>query len=374
MAAATKLKVMLSSRCNDHFPLAPAKFSQPLSVARKALKAEIEALSVFGRKLFEVWINEDAPPASSSVDSWEKCLEQVRDCDILIVLSNGNAGWAKAAGEIGICHAEYMEGLSTARGKVWLVSLGNVSLAVDDQGIRNKRFQDYLAGQTAFRGGEIKTIKALTERVKEALMDAVVTLTQRGVHDAGSSRFDMGQALDWSRLGFRERKGAMEEILVDAVLGRKGSKRLSGGVAVQIAGTGVMIVCHAIPAALGISAARELVGQPFLRDHELSASLGVAIGGPLHVIACQKNATETQAIGLLGFPDATIVSGPFGVYVADKVQKVQFAFLVNCRDDTRTRHAAQRFFEWLEQTGEDVLLARRALARSRIVKAIAAEK
>jgi hypothetical protein len=67
------------------------------------------------------------------------------------------------------------------------------------------------------------------------------------------------------------------------------------------------------------------------------------------------------------------VSGPFGVYVADKVQKVQFAFLINCRDDARTRHAVQRFFEWLAQTGEDKLLAQRAMARSRIVKAIASE-
>jgi hypothetical protein len=95
--------------------------------------------------------------------------------------------------------------------------------------------------------------------------------------------------------------------------------------------------------------------------------------GPLHLIACHRGATETQATTLLGFPDATVVSGPFGVFVADDVQKVQFAFLANCRDDTQTRHASQRFFEWLQQTGEAALVARRAVSRARIVKVVAKE-
>lgn len=250
MANASKIRVMLSSRCNDKFPTAAKKGSQTLSEIRRALKVEIESISVFGKKLFEVWINEDAPPAAAAVDSWEKCLAQVRDCDILIVLSNGNAGWAKAAGEIGICHAEYMEGLSTARGKVWFVSLGNVKLADDDEGTRNRRFQEYVTAQTAFRGGEVKTVKALTERVKGALMDALITLTQRGVHDSGAGRFDMGQALDWNRMGFRERKTAMEKVLANAVLGRNGSKQSEGGILTQIGNTSVLVVCHAIPAAL----------------------------------------------------------------------------------------------------------------------------
>jgi len=75
----------------------------------------------------------------------------------------------------------------------------------------------------------------------------------------------------------------------------------------------------------------------------------------------------------LGFPDATVVSGLFGVFVADDVQKVQFAFLANCRDDSQTRHASQRFFEWLQQTGEAARVARRAVSRARIVKVLAKE-
>ena len=91
------------------------------------------------------------------------------------------------------------------------------------------------------------------------------------------------------------------------------------------------------------------------------------------MIARHKSATESQATKLLGFPDATVVTPPFGVFVADNVQKIQFAFITNCRDEANTRHGVQRFFNWLTQTGEDTLLAERAKARARIVRAIAKE-
>ena len=135
----------------------------------------------------------------------------------------------------------------------------------------------------------------------------------------------------------------------------------------------MLIVPHAIPAAISVGPAKEMVGQPFLRDHELHRVLKDDRGGPVHIIACNKSATESQAIKLLGFPDATVVTTPFGVFVADNIQKVQFAFIVNCRDEATTRHGAQRFFEWLSQTGEEAFVAERAGARARIVRAIAKE-
>ena len=78
-------------------------------------------------------------------------------------------------------------------------------------------------------------------------------------------------------------------------------------------------------------------------------------------------------MGLLGFPDATIVSGSFGVYVADNIQKIQLCLISNCRDAASTKHGLQKLFEWLERTGENELLAKRALSRAKILKAIAEE-
>jgi hypothetical protein len=156
---------------------------------------------------------------------------------------------------------------------------------------------------------------------------------------------------------------------------RSGSTEDGDHLIVKLAGTDVLIVPDAIPAAISVGPAKELVGQPFLRDHELAQVLQKKHrGGPLHIIACHKTATETQAIKLLGFADATVVSAPFGVFVADNIQKVQFVFIVNCRDEPNTRHGVQRFFEWLAQNGEDSLVAERAKARTRIVSAIAKEK
>ena len=112
MAKSSKLRVMISSRCNDSFPANPK--GRPLSDIRKDLKADVEALEVFGKPIVEVWINEDTPPQGGTWDSWDVCLQAVNDCDALIALSNGNAGWARSGGDIGICHAELS---STARSR-----------------------------------------------------------------------------------------------------------------------------------------------------------------------------------------------------------------------------------------------------------------
>jgi Domain of unknown function (DUF4062) len=371
MARSSKLQVMISSRCLDPFPAGQTDTN--FSDVRKELKAEIEALNIAERKGFEVWINEETPPQGGTWDSWDICIEAVKNCDILIAISNGNAGWANAAGDIGICHAELMTALSTAPAKVRLIAVDNIAITKTDEGGRNRRFQDYVAKQSLFRGGRVATIAELKLRVKDALYDAVVRLAQAGVREASIGKFHAGEALDWSRLDFRARQKQMIRVLRDSLLARKGSFEETRRLFIKMAGSETLFEPHAIPAAFSVGQARELVGQPFLRDHVLADILAAKRGGPVHIIACHKNATETQAATLLGFPDAELVTAPFGVFVADPIQKVQFAFLTNCRDEANTRHAVQRFLEWLSQTGEETLLAERALARARIVRAIAKE-
>lgn len=163
----------------------------------------------------------------------------------------------------------------------------------------------------------------------------------------------------------------MEKVLLKA-LSDSGASVLEGAAITSFSGTDIAVIAHAMPAAFTVAAARELVGRPFLLDHQKTKVLKKA-QGPLHIIACHRNATESQATSLLGFPDATVVSGPFGIYIADDIQKVQFVFLSNCRDETLTRHALQRFIEWLGQTGEVDNLVKRAYSRAKIVKVIATE-
>jgi len=181
-------------------------------------------------------------------------------------------------------------------------------------------------------------------------------------------------ALDWSRLDFSARKDEMQRILFESIIQRKGSKNMNGKLFAAFNGTEVLLIHHSIPAAITVSAAKEMVGQPFRYDHLYAPTLTGNRSGPVHVIACHKSATEAQATRLLGFSDATVVSAPFGIFVADEIHKIQFAFIVNCRDEANTRLGVQRFFEWLEQSGEDDHLVRRARSRSKIVTAIALEE
>ena len=372
MATSSKLKVMISSRCNDPFP---AGGTSTLTDIRRELKREIEAVQLFGKKLFEVWINEETPPKGGTWDSWDVCLQAVADCDVLLVICNGNAGWAKDAGGIGICHAELMTGLSRAPGKVWLISLDSIQSEDPDQEDRNKRFQTYVTEQSLFRGDTVKTVADFKKRIREALYDAIINLVQRGVRESSKGKFYSGEALDWSRLDFTARQQTMVRSLRDALNGRHKAIDIDPAVSVPIAGRPICFVPTAAPAALTISAAREMVGQPFLRDHEFFPALNAQkAAGPVHMIACHKTISEAQAIRLLGFPDATVVSPPFGVYVADGVQKIQMILIANCRDETTTRHGVQRFFDWLEQTGEADRLAARAQSRTNIIKAISAER
>lgn len=371
MATSRKIRVMLSSRCTVVFSAAEPL---PMTEVRRALKRDIEGQQLFGLKPFEVWINEDAEGLDHSADSWDACLKQVQECDVLIVLYNGDAGWAKTGADIGICHAEYAEGLKHSPGKIRLVQLPmRTSAGNADEDARNTRFDAYKNTISAFRGGEIVTLADLTKQVHKTLFDAVLTQTRRGGEGSKVGRYDLGAALEWSRMDFSTRKRAMEEEVKESLMGRKGSKSKKDALSIQVADVAVLVKVHAVPASISVAAARESIGRPHLDDHKLARDLGAA-AGPLHIIACHRTVTETQATNLLGFPDATVVSSPFGVYLADQVQKIQFVFLANCRDTVQTRLASQRFFEWLDQAGEGELLADRAKARARIATAIAKEQ
>ena len=370
MYSRERIKVMISSRCNDPVELGGAmvKFSD----LRHRIKTKVESEELLGGKLFECWINEDAPPAEGSQDSWNTCLGQVRRADLLLVLYNGNAGWARAAGDIGICHAELEAGLSSGAAKVRLVALPPVTTnARTAEGKRNRRFQEFVNRQNLFRGTEARTGEKAVVVVLEALHDAVIRMVKLGNREARKGKYDSGEALDWSRLDFARRKEVTEGILRDALLGQPAAHAAGDHVVVTLGGSPVLLCCHAVPAAMSVAAAREMVGRPFLRDHELDADLGRAHLGPVHLIACHKGVTEKQATDLLGFADATLVTPGFGVYVADNVQKVQLLLLAECRDETTTRHAVQRAMDWLESSGEERYLAERAKARRAIIRTIA---
>jgi hypothetical protein len=141
----------------------------------------------------------------------------------------------------------------------------------------------------------------------------------------------------------------------------------------KIEGKQILFVVSAVPDAMSVAAAREMVGQPHLSDHALHGRLSKIQGGPVHVVACHKTVSESQARTMLGFPDATVVSAPFGIYVVDPVQSIQLVLVAQCRDATSTALGVQQFLEWLDQSEQAAALVRHATKRKNVVAALASK-
>jgi hypothetical protein len=98
------------------------------------------------------------------------------------------------------------------------------------------------------------------------------------------------------------------------------------------------------------------------------------VAGIVHVIACHRGVTDTQATRILGTADVMTVASDFGVYAADHVQKIQMVFLSQCSDETAVALAVRKFREWLVQSREESRVVERAGSRRRILNAVASEQ
>ncbi|MEJ8406056.1 hypothetical protein WKI27_11930 [Brevundimonas vesicularis] len=366
--AAQPIKVMLSSQCKRAFPIG----GRTLTEIRQDIRDRLEAARLLDQPVFEVWINEDAPPAHLAVNSWDTCLDSIAKADIVIAVSTGHAGWTRTPGDVGICHAELMKARDTAPSKVRLIPIEGTAPLSDEDAASNQRFKDYLDTVNAF-SSPVRDEASLMAMVDRAVMDAVTTLVENGAREGRKGRFDSGDALVWSKMGYDRRARAMVDTLVASLKEDGGVVLSDDRIYSQLGAAQVLFKISACPDALSVAASRERIGRPFLADHHHIEGVDPAVVGPIHLIACGGGATETQARALLGFPDATILRTRFGVFVADAVQKIQFALLRDCRDATSTRHALHRLLDWLRENQEAEPAAERAASRRRIVEAIGKE-
>lgn len=370
-----KVRVMLSSRCKDYTTLDGTSF--PLKALRKRLKTHIDAERVFGQKVFQCFANEEEPALSAAGDVWSTCLREIRSSHIVIALYNGDAGWSAEDADDGICHAELNEALYSGRARTYIVQLPLTAKEVD---ARDRRLRERFASELQFTGPPTTDEEGAFKLVVKTLAKATADLARGGAGVIRKESYSLGEALDWSRLDFAKRKQHMEQACREALLDR--SPPAPGAAApgaadgrhavVNVGGAGILFCVHAIPAATSLAAARELVGRPFLADHEHLRAAPDA-HGPVHVIACHRGATEKQATDLLGFPDATVVATSFGIYVLDPVQRIQIVLLANCRDRATTRYAVQRLFDWLDRSDQEEALVAHAGSRGRIVRVIQQE-
>ena len=381
MAKSDKIRVMISSRCKTEISFKGK--SVLLSAVRKEIKKDIEALTLWPGQnaLCDCWINEDSVGSPLNETWWERCMSEARRADLVIVLYNGESGGSIKSEPMGICHAELEAVLATQSKKVRGIRLPPGALSKDTlQRKCDKAFRDYVENLQIF-GSEAKTGEEVLERVRYEVRAALVELVQSAAVTPDLAKSNTGQALEWHRMSYGEREKAMRAGVYDVLKDVGGT--IPGNLKpkdeewmtawLEIGGKKILAALHAVPASLSQSAAREKVGQPFLLDHTLHGDLTEGDGGPIHIVACYKGATESQALKMLGFPDATLIPGRFGLHVADSVQKIQIVLLKNCQSPSVTRHALTAWLEWLQRSSEDKLLAARAIARKRIINAIAKE-
>jgi len=339
-----------------------------LSDLRVKMKKEIENTSVLGSRPYEVWINEDAAE-STALGAWDECIRQARECDIFVVLFNGNAGWT-GGGEnasIGICHAEFLAAYARAPAKVFLIDIFEQGAANAPKRPADVAFQTRLEGENNAPAADVASLEAA---IRSRIVSATIKLVQLGVADANRGRGYLGPALDWNRMAYPQRSAAMVAAAA-AALGPYNPTKDGNFCVATMEQKRILFRVDAVPDSLSVATAREMVGQPHLRDDAAAVRVARLDGGPVHLIACHKGVTAAQAQRMLGFPDATIVAAPFGVYVLDQVQAIQMVLLANCSDKNATEHNVQRFLEWLPQAEQVEPLARFARKRKDLVALLA---
>jgi hypothetical protein len=106
MPKSEQIRVMISSRCKAPIPYQGKPVL--LSALREPLKKEIESIVLWEGQgpLFDCWINERSTSSRPDETWWERCLNEAKDADIVIVLYNGESGGPIKGTAMGICHAE----------------------------------------------------------------------------------------------------------------------------------------------------------------------------------------------------------------------------------------------------------------------------
>ena len=315
--------------------------------------------------IFEVWIHENEVAANDRT-TLELSVDEIGLADIIIVLYTGEAGSIETDAHMGICYAELQAALARRSDVVHVIALPPVTTPTSKLDIA---FQSYVQDQHRFQlGSHITDEETLQAKVLQLLQKAVANLVKRGAR--GGRRRDQGQSLDWGRLELAARRQEMRTSLLKWMGQEAADGAADGVVDAALARQTFCIRVDAIPAALTVPAARELVGQPFLRDHLLVDYLTDDSPGIIHLIACHRGVTESQAIRILGTPDSITVASDFGIYAADHVQQIQMFFLTQCADEAAVGDAWGRLDSWLVQTGEINRVTRRAQARSNILRAV----
>ncbi len=364
-----KLKIFISSKNYDRVEI-NGIIGDTLTEIRKHIKKELEETKFFGKDFFDIRINEDFG-ASTSTDSYNKCLEEVRESDFLIALYSGAAGWAPAGIDLGICQSELDTAMNISTRKTAVIDISKyfrINTTDADEIKRNKLFSQYLTDQNTFNNPlKLAKAKESNDGFKEELLTAIKNVIYKHLNERielSNIYFNLGGnnkiSLNWKKLKYTDRNKNITTLLKDLLSVSPDFKSF-------------VYTSFSIPDNMSVEDAKSFTGRPFLKDQDLITIPKKGKPrkfGPIHFIGVYGNATEIQVKGLIGFPDISAIKDDFGIYVWEQNTHVQLIFLTDCKTPESVKSKFLLFNNWCRSNGEYNNIIKRAEARFHILKSI----
>lgn len=360
----TPLKIFLSSRVRSTSKGGVLDRSFTLGELRTYLRNELENETLLGEKIWDVVINETDFDSPIAVNAFTNCMNKMRECHVIIILYNGEAGWGNVEGSNGICHEEFLIAASEFSQMAFALDLRPYfGLTPEDVlAEKNRNFALDIENTFVHMESPPENIRSVDElfafvlqQVKRYLLKSVELsfATQKRIVSASSV---FGETLDWSKLSYPEREDELKVMLKKAF-------------SVLPDFEDVIKAFHAIPDHMSVADARNRIGRPFVYEHRLLDGRPEQ-SGVIHFIGVYGNATEIQAKSLVGYPDITVIRAPFGFYLWEKNVHIQIFFVRNCINPQTVRTRLSEVINWLNGSRERAKILKRAEARFSILKAI----
>jgi len=193
--------------------------------------------------------------------------------------------------------------------------------------------------------------KIITQIKKKLLLSIATSIDLLKSHSRSSNTFE--STLDWSKLSYNQRIKEMEDQLEASHKDEEGFND-------------IIMLYHAIPDHMSVADARNRINRPFLEEYNLLEEYEGLDKGMIHMIAVYGSATEIQAKNLVGYPDLTVIKGPFGFYLWDKIRHIQIFFLSKCINPETIRSRINEVRNWIKASKELNNIRQRAEGRYKI--------
>lgn len=359
-----KIRIFISSKVNPVFEGLDEK-DYTIGKLRAYLKSELEKEMFIGVKCISVILNEEGFEQDFTEDAFNACIKQVSKADIIVILYNGDAGWApeKKLNYNGICHEEYLAAVKDHPGMTFGINISGYfkkSKYSTEQKQRNRTFQDDIDSLYRFHEyAEAKTTVELQDYILRHVRGYISQSIEQAFQakkEVDKSNIIFGKTLDWSKLSYKERANQLKHYADKAFEGFDAFKD-------------IIIEHNVIPDNMSVPEARNYIQRPFLYDHDLITG-SKKRKGVIHIISVYGNATESQIKNLVGHPDITVIKTPFGYYLWEQTSHIQIFFLINYRNPNVIRTRMHQVEIWLKSSKELQKVQQRSLARYSILKAI----